>query len=244
MYGTAALCLLAALVLVLASFKVRSRRPRWGLALTSMAFSFAALVVASSSVGCAARGPNYSRTRSPHVQNLNAVAITVMCDDASTFIGTGVAVGPRQVLTAAHVVNACGKEPLIVMVEHAGETYLADIDATAPRADVARIEILLGSLPLDHPVSIGPTPLTDAKVCVTARNPYTMRRCGVVEYVSDEAHGIRFDVVVEPGNSGSALYDAQGRLVGIVTKLYFCQNGQICGGMATPLASRPWVLTW
>ena len=185
--------------------------------------------------------------RSAAVQNETAVAVSVICADASIYIGSGVALPDSRVLTAAHVVNACGSRGMIAILATQGETsLLVQVEAIAPRADVVRLEPTeLGGPDLrGPPVELGPLPNPGEPVCVAAANPYVARRCGYVEYRADEPHGIRHSVIVEPGNSGAGLYDCDGRLVGIVTKLYTCGNGQICGGMATPLSTRGWVVSW
>jgi S1-C subfamily serine protease len=45
-------------------------------------------------------------------------------------------------------------------------------------------------------------------------------------------------IVVDHGNSGGALYDDEGRLVGITTHLTQCTNDQYCEGRASSLEAH------
>jgi len=212
-------------------------------------FRLVAIVVAIAAVlagcsGCLARRVVIG-ARSPVQQSTGAVELTVVCPSGQIFIGTGVALSADRVLTAYHVVSACGGEPMAIVAEQGGGiAAIVAVEAIAPTADVARLVALVGSELTAAPIAIGPAPSIGEPVCVAARNPYSARRCGVVEYDEGGPHGIRHSVIVEPGNSGAGLYDRDGRLVGIVTKLYQCGNGQICGGRATGLDERRWVVSW
>jgi S1-C subfamily serine protease len=203
------------------------------------------LIVAAGVAGCSCRPAGYLGARSPVVQHQDAVALTVVCETGQMVIGTGVAIAPDRILTAYHVVSACGGEPAAIVAEQGGgAAAIVQVEAVAPLADVARLVTILGATLDAAPVAIGPPPPVGEPVCVAARHPYSARRCGVVEYVKDGPHGIRSSAIVEPGNSGSGVYDRHGRLVGIATKMYLCLNGQICGGMATALDGREWVMRW
>lgn len=188
-------------------------------------------------------------TRSATEQNDAAVEIAVVCENGSMYAGTGVALPDSRALTAFHVIAPCPGGPLAIVAELDDTAMLMQPESIAPNADVVRLEPVdlgLAKAPLSKSrlVELGPLPEPGETVCIAAARPYHSRRCGVVEFAADRPHGIRFDAIVEPGNSGSGVYDSAGRLVGIATKLYQCHNGQICGGLATPLVSRGWVVTW
>lgn len=167
--------------------------------------------------------------------------IAVVCKNGEGF-GTGVIVAPDYVLTAQHVVDGCkdetGASGLIVVTSF-GTEYdgLAEVIVEDDETDIARLYVPGIRGPS---VVIGPPPHAGDEVCFTPSFPDRNRSCGYVQHEKGEVGTeIRFTGLVQPGNSGSGLYDSQGRLVGLVTILTRCANGQWCGGGATLISGQP-----
>lgn len=173
----------------------------------------------------------------------SAVTISAQCEgmEGEAPIGTGVIVSPNSILTAAHVASPTmdiqiGNQTLeiplactLTALTEDGTRHPLELAHTWKDHDVAR---LVSKVPFSYePVKLASTPAPGETVCVVSRVPNWYRRCGSVEYYRDDLPGdVQMDVVVEPGNSGSAVYDNRGRLVGIATHLLFCRNKQWCGG--------------
>lgn len=190
---------------------------------------------------CAFTAPEYP-TRHPTAQNAAAVPIHVMCADGErlqSWIGSGVAVGPTSVITAWHVAD-CDAGAAIVMGP--GDVpAITRVRLALPSLDVAVLEVIDGSRPWEGWTfpRIGDVADGDA-ICLAVALPSPARRCGHVDRVS--VYEIRHDVFTEPGNSGSAAYNAAGELVGIVSTYRTCRGGQICGGGVAPLVGLGQVL--
>lgn len=200
------------------------------------------LISAAMVVGC--RPPSGDTARTPAWQVAEAATLSVLCSDGSMKAGSGVLIGPDRLLTASHVV-ACGDgDPMLIIVELHGASTLAGVEVMSTGADIARLQTL-DKLEF-FAVLIGPKPEIGDTVCVAAGAPLgRTRRCGPVERFDADASGdIVHAVVTEPGNSGAGVYDAEGRLVGILSHYRTCVNGQLCGGKATSLDGRAWILAW
>ena len=151
-------------------------------------------------------------------QVADAVAIAVECGD-KTWTGSGVLVSPTQVVTASHVAH-CDHDGAIV-VRRLGTAMIlqAVIELDEPDFDLARVRFVAGAHLDDvRAVAVGPRPKPGDVVCFAAGNPVPESVCGSV---SDIGHDPRAELghsaTTIPGNSGSGVYDAAGRLVAIVT---------------------------
>lgn len=183
----------------------------------------------------------------PAEQLGRATAIQVICVDAtgnvSQWAGSAVVIGPSTLITAHHVVD-CDMGAIFAMAED-GTAVALDVEATAPAYDVARAVVADGAVawPSAGTVGLGPIPGVGDAVCLAPRLPSHIRRCGQVGAVS--THSIAHDAFTEPGNSGGGVWDAEGRLAGIITTYSRCRGaggaGQVCGGGFAPLAAIPWV---
>ena len=165
-----------------------------------------------------------------------AVEITVGCVDPLVGLrvkmGSGVAIGPRHVLTAKHVID-CGEGAAIITVTPpSGKERVAIVDYASDTADAARLYVM-GDAPLynTRPVGRGYLERLDAPVCTATAFPRRDWRCGRVQqfYEGDEAGYVRTDLVATFGNSGSGVYDANGNLVGLLVMATLTSTGQIDG---------------
>lgn len=143
--------------------------------------------------------------------------------------GSGVAVGPEIILTAAHVVTCSGRDvPLVVATLPSGESYFARVSRVDVAADLARLTVEPGGPPLAGLVAnVRPAEITRGEeVCSATASPARARQCGAVVDVAVD-FGVAFRDTGESisGNSGSGVYDRGGRLVGIVTHSYAAVAG-------------------
>lgn len=207
----------------------------------------AGLLVLAACSGCVRHLPRTSLD-----QDGATVAITVVCvgagaDDLPALAqhyGTGVIVGDHHVLTANHVASGPpGFECVFGINPGDGHMRLAEVQESLPTADIARLRVQESLAAWMSPIVLGPRPTVGDRVCESSAYPRNTYRCGTVMRHQDGEDGdIRIDMFTEFGNSGSGLYDARGRLVGIVVMTNVCQDGVQCIGFASSLWPRDWML--
>ncbi len=210
------------------------------------------VALAATCSACLFRGTDPAR--SPAEQHDTTAKINVACaqldDDyipikISAHTGSGVLVGDHLIVTALHVAHCADNEIMAMVVDMGdGKTHEATLEIALPESDVARIHV---ADDLGHwlvPVTIGPVPKLGDRVCESAARPRWTYRCGTVQpSEGDGADGdILIDMTTEFGNSGSALYNARGQLIGIVVALEMCQGSMQCVGAASSLAAYPWLV--
>ena len=137
--------------------------------------------------------------------------------------GSGVAVLPGgYVATNGHVI---GRAARIRLRLADGRVVAATIVGRDPATDIALLRA-----PVDLPVpALAPEPALGAPVCAVG-NPFGLGlsvSCGVVSALRRTGTGfnaienfIQTDAAVNPGGSGGALIDAEGRLVGLVSAIF------------------------
>lgn len=160
-----------------------------------------------------------------------------------TSLGSGVVLSADgYILTNNHVVD--GADALEVVAE--GETYEAKLVGTDPSSDLAVIKV--DGAPL-KPIEIGnSSELVVGEWVMAAGSPFGMEQSvstGIVSAVNrsyaDANSGalytnmIQTDAAINSGNSGGALVDAEGKLIGINT-LIMSTSGTSSGvGFAIPI---------
>lgn len=182
------------------------RRAHWYAASLILAWA----VLTATCGACAAHIPQPSFA---HVTTPAAIRVDVECPSGTTRRGSAVAVGPRLVTTAAHVVP-CGRAAMVVLTLADGRVIPAYVSVTLDREDLA---ILLPTTDVAD-VRLRLAPARPGPVCFTAAAPERGVHCGSIERVVSGVIVLSGRIV--HGNSGSGLFNAQGELVGIVTGRY------------------------
>ena len=137
--------------------------------------------------------------------------------------GSGTVVLPGgYIATNLHVL---GRATAVNVRLHDGRVLPAEIVGGDPPTDIALLKIAL-DLPLLVP---GPEPAFGDRVCALG-NPFGLGlslSCGVVSAIRRTGTGfnpiedfIQTDAAVNPGGSGGALLDGEGRLIGLVSAIF------------------------
>lgn len=160
----------------------------------------------------------------PAQQRRAAVGIEVECADGKAWRGTGVIVSSRTVLTARHVVD-CGKVAAksFVVKTLGGKRHDMLVTWMHGKADTAMLMIESKTLfRRDERVPYVTAPWQyDQVVCRAAAVPYHGRFCGTVQ--GTYKGQVRYDHIGQSGNSGSGVFDVQGRLVGLHVAGFQCR---------------------
>ncbi len=164
-------------------------------------------------------------------QDRTAVVVATPCGT-----GSGVLVDDTHVLTAGHMTRC--QFNIAVVVDKAGVVYQTRLVHLDTRNDLALFEIpkFTHAKP---PVVAEPKLLS--RVCAANGFPHREQTCGTIwKITKEEEANVYHTIPTAHGNSGSGVYDALGRLIGIVTNLELCDikpDGQ-CGGRFTSLHGR------
>lgn len=143
---------------------------------------------------------------------------------AGPLLGSGVVTKGGSLVTAAHVAGGAQR----VMVRSQQGSTTADPVLVAPGIDVASAPV-----PTSWPAvgqANGDPAVGDPVVMATrARGALVVRQARVQTYLrgtgpNDPAKVMRLDVGAAPGDSGGAVIDARGRLVGIVYESQYATN--------------------
>ena len=158
----------------------------------------------------------------------------------SSSLGSGVIVGPEgYVLTNYHVIESADEIEVLLAD---GRRAAAKIVGGDPDTDLAVIKIELPNVPS---IVFGrPETARVGDVVLAIGNPFGVGQTvtmGIVSALGRSQLGIntfenfiQTDAAINPGNSGSALVDAQGNLLGINTAIYSRSGGSLGIGFAIP----------
>ena len=167
-------------------------------------------------------------------------------------LGSGVIVSPDgYILTNNHVVE--GADELKVLLSDDRE-LIAKVIGTDPKTDVAVVKIDADKLPVvtladsskirvgdvvfavGNPLGVGQT-VTMGIVSAKGRT-----KVGILGEVGGYEDFIQTDAAINMGNSGGALVDAKGRLVGINSAILSTTQGNIGIGFAIPMNLAAWIM--
>ena len=141
-------------------------------------------------------------------------------------LGSGVIVSTDgYILTNHHVVD--GADEILVAISEDHGVFAAEIVGTDPKTDIAVLKVDAEGLPT---VTLGNSAILEVGDFVVAvGNPFGMGQSvtsGIVSAIGRDNSGtfddedfIQTDASINPNNSGGALVDVQGRLIGINTAI-------------------------
>ena len=155
-------------------------------------------------------------------------------------LGSGVIVSSDGlVLTNKHVVD--GADEILVMFAN-NQTTTAEVIGKDPHTDLAVIKVGATGLPVIPLPASEPPRVGD--VVLAIGNPFGLGHSvsqGIISafsrsIITDSPYDdfVQTDAAISPGNSGGALVDHQGRLVGINTMIYSQSGGSEGIGFAIP----------
>jgi Do/DeqQ family serine protease len=168
--------------------------------------------------------------------------------ERATGLGSGVIVsGTGYILTNNHVVEAADE---IEVALPDGNRMLAKVVGTDPETDLAVLRVKADKLPA---ITFGSSDtLRVGDVVLAIGNPLGIGQtvtAGIVSAVNRSGLGINVfenfiqtDAAINQGNSGGALIDIRGNLVGINTAIVSQSGGSIGIGFAIPAATTQMVL--
>jgi serine protease Do len=165
------------------------------------------------------------------------------------YLGSGVIVSPDgYILTASHVV--AGADEIKVKVEDKKE-YTARVIGKDPPTDVAVLKIDAKDLPAITLADSDQLEVGD--IVLAIGNPFGLSRTVTMGIVSALGRSglrgfsqyqdfIQTDAPINEGNSGGALIDAEGRLIGINDAIFSSNGGNLGIGFAVPVNMARYVM--
>ncbi|MEQ4617516.1 MAG: trypsin-like peptidase domain-containing protein [Corticimicrobacter sp.] len=167
-------------------------------------------------------------------------------EEESTSLGSGVLVGrDGHVLTNYHVIEAAD-EIAVMLVD--GREVNASLVGADPDTDLAILHIdVKGIEGLDPARQFRTEGVRVGDIVLAIGNPFGVGQTtslGIVSALGRDRLGIntyenfiQTDAAINPGSSGGALIDADGRLVGINTAIFSRTGGSLGIGFAIPAAT-------
>jgi serine protease DegQ len=162
--------------------------------------------------------------------------------------GSGVIMSPQgHILTNNHVIQGAGA---IEVALADGRQASAKVIGTDPDTDLAVLQIDLKDLPT---ITLGHSEESNVgDVVLAIGNPFGVGQTvtmGIVSALGRNSVGIntyenfiQTDAAVNPGNSGGALVDANGNLLGINSAIYSQNGGSLGIGFAIPVSTIKMVM--
>jgi serine protease Do len=161
-------------------------------------------------------------------------------------LGSGVIVSTDgYILTANHVVEGADPDGVKVALASGGKEFTARIVGTDPPTDVAVLKIDAKDL---SAITLADSDLLEVgDVVLAIGNPFGVGQTvttGIVSGIGRTSLGIiregyenfiQTDAAINQGNSGGALIDAEGRLIGINTAIFSPNGGSAGVGFAVPV---------
>nr|WP_315400360.1 Do family serine endopeptidase [uncultured Duganella sp.] len=169
-------------------------------------------------------------------------------DDDEASLGSGVIVSAEgYILTNNHVVEAADQ---IEVVLADGRKAAAKVVGTDPETDLAVIKITLEKLPV---IVLGQAEQAQVgDVVLAIGNPFGVGQTvtmGIISalgrnnlHINHFENFIQTDAAINFGNSGGALVDANGNLLGINSAIYSQSGGSVGIGFAIPVSTAKSVM--
>ncbi len=169
-------------------------------------------------------------------------------DEPAANLGSGVIVSPEgYILTNQHVVD--GADQIEVALAD-GRTATAKVIGSDPETDLAVLKINVTNLPT---ITLGRSDQARVgDVVLAIGNPFGVGQTvtmGIISALGRNHLGIntfenfiQTDAPLNPGNSGGALVDVNGNLLGINTAIYSRSGGSLGIGFAIPVSTARTVL--
>ncbi|NRR30871.1 Do family serine endopeptidase [Oxalobacteraceae bacterium] len=169
-------------------------------------------------------------------------------DDDETSLGSGVIVSPEgYILTNNHVVEAADE---IEVALADGRKAAAKVVGTDPETDLAVIKITLERLPV---IVLGQSDRAQVgDVVLAIGNPFGVGQTvtmGIISalkrnnlHINHFENFIQTDAAINFGNSGGALVDSNGHLLGINAAIYSQSGGSVGIGFAIPVSTAKSVM--
>jgi putative serine protease PepD len=204
-----------------------------------------------------ANSPDWGRVSEAVMPSVVAVQVTGQNGSGE---GSGVILDKAgRIVTNNHVVSGTGAGSAVQVSLSDGRNYKATVLGTDPSTDLAVIKIsnppndltpaVLGKssevavgdavMAVGNPLGLAGT-VTTGIVSATNRPTTTQAESNDPAATSDEpvvTNAIQTDAAVNPGNSGGALVDAQGQVIGIPSSIASLSTGSALGGQATQSGS-------
>ncbi len=163
--------------------------------------------------------------------------------ERTSSLGSGVIVSTKgYILTNNHVIESADE---IEVALADGRKANAKVVGSDPETDLAVIQINLPNLPVIEFGNVEQAKIGD--VVLAIGNPFGVGQTVTMGIISalgrhnltDKAfeNFIQTDAAVNPGNSGGALVDSNGRLLGINTAIYSQSGGSVGIGFAIPVTT-------
>lgn len=222
---------------------------RWRTAVRAVAFVGAALTIAAGVVACTDAGtttagpaPAPAASTADVVARLTPSVVTVRTGKG---LGSGVVYRPDVVITNQHVVA----DATDVVVDYAdGTSSPGTVLAADEISDIAVVRTARSGLPVPQYRTELPRP---GEPVLAIGSPLGLEgtvTSGIVSAVNRQVPGsgtqgrplvdlIQVDAAISPGNSGGALLDAAGRVIGINEAYLPPQSGAVSVGFAIPAAT-------
>lgn len=177
--------------------------------------------------GC--RTPSARYGRGLREQYTHAVQVDVVCKLDGVWRGgrgSGVIVSHNLVLTAEHVVE-CPGDRVVTVAARGGNPRFVTVDRVWAGRDIARLRLREGTFGFMRPLHV--RGVTASLMATAVTWPFAGLYYGrvlnthatVCKPDKPFCHNFEFSARTVPGNSGGAIYDAEGFLIGIVTGGFF-----------------------